>query len=105
MCLSTVKETYDNPLSLIQSGYKEFSGTGKNLRSQQNNKPIEFDKWLVAEEIEILASNGKKYTTGFHVYENESQKNRNSTLIYYRKVHTRGTEGIDTVVIAKEIYV
>lgn len=110
MCLSTIKETYDNPSTVIQSGYKEFTGTGKNLKSQQTGKAIEFDKWLVALEQQIKADDGQAYTSGFHVYEDETQvkklyRSSSTTLIYYRKVHTRGTQGSDTVVIAKEMYV
>ena len=109
MCLSTVKETYDNPSSLIQSGYKQFNGTGKNLTFTINGKPVEFDKWLSADEgaTKMKADDYNYYTRGFHVYEDESDvKNKSGyILVYMRKVHTKGTQDGLSVVIAKEIYV
>ena len=107
MCLSTVKETYDNPSSLIQSGYKKFNGTGKKLTFRINSKPVEFDKWLVADEAKLKADDYNYYTQGFHVYDDESQVNNKNgyTLVYMRNVHTKGTQTGISIVVAKELYI
>src|SRR5208282_3838850 len=104
MCLSTVKETYDNPSSMIQSGWKLFNGSGKNLNFTFGGKQVEFDKWLTADEQIISADDRNKYTTGFHVYYDEQEvKNKpNCRLVYMRNVHTKGTQDGLSILIAKE---
>ena len=110
MCLSSISETVE-PVSLIQSGWKEFDGPTAQPRfaaySYKGTRDVPLDKWITAEGKNIKVSTFKHYDAGFHVYSEEqelksrSQKRR----VYYRNVHTRGTQDNLTVVIAKEIYV
>lgn len=110
MCLEYVREKVA-PTSLIQSGWKEFSGGyNTNKLSFQNfpfrgSQTVPMDQWLTAEGDGKVR--GGDYKPGFHIYEDEKELDGRSRKrrVYYRRVHTRGTQDGLTVVIAQEMYV
>lgn len=110
MCLESVTETIKTPTALIQSGWKEFAGTTTGPRFQNFSfngaRNVPLDKWITAETKEVKISTFKKYTAGFHVYEDETElKGRQKRRVYYRNAHTRGRQNGFTIIIAPEIYV
>lgn len=113
--MSTVKETYDNPSPIIQSGYKLFKGASSSLEFEamvhKSKKEVPLDQWLTAEESSVRADDSRNYTAGFHAFTNEAEVKRASWAagrtgrrVYLRKVHTFGTQGGE-VIVAKEMYV
>lgn len=113
MCLDTVKEKYENPSPLIQSGYKVFRGSGNSLQFQAQTlggaQTLTLDKWIVAEEKQITANDQKSYITGFHICIDEKEVERyerssRSRRVYFRYAHTRGVQGGE-ILVAKEMYV
>lgn len=111
MCLDSIKEEYETPSPLVQGGWKEFSGTDAKPISQQTSKPIPLDQWIKANEVTISMSGGGSYTSGFHVYSDDTQISKNKgnyvkyRRVYYRNVTYLGTQDGKEVVIAREIYV
>lgn len=112
MCLDTVTERYENPSSVIQSGYKTFKGSNAVPQFQaqpyRGKNIVPLDEWLVAEEKTVLANDQKNYTTGFHVCidekEVEKYQSGKGRRVYFRYAHTRGFQGGE-ILIAKELYV
>ena len=112
MCLDIVKEQNESPSSMIMSGWKDFGKYGSDLEfkiiSLNNSKKVPRDQWIIAEKVNINATDGSKYDTGFHVWidENEAKKNNSGlTHVYIRKVGTLGIQEGLTVAIAEEMYV
>jgi hypothetical protein len=128
MCLTTVKEIYETPSTLIVDGWKEFDGSGKNIFFQNfpfnRRREVPLDKWLVAEvnlstdsstdsstdRGVIRSDDGKEYPAGFHVYADELELKKQGRMERYRRVFVRkvssfGTQGDLHVVIASEMYV
>lgn len=118
MCLDSVTEQFDKPTTLIQSGWKRFNGSGRNLLFEAyqygGTKDVPLDKWIKAEGTNI-AGRGQDYKAGFHVFEDETEFGKaggryyagkaDKRRVYYRKVHTRGRQEGLSVVLATEIYV
>jgi hypothetical protein len=116
MCLETVSDKIDKPTTLIQSGWKTFTGTQTQLRFEnmpfKGSRDVPLDKWITAEAtVEKISTGavirGRDYKPGFHIYEDE-QEVKSKTYkrrVYYRKVHTRGKQDGLTVIVALEMYV
>lgn len=68
--------------------------------SYKGEKRVPLDEWIVAEEQPV-----GNYTSGFHVYTDETQKESQWRRVYYRHVHTKGTQNGKSVVVARELYV
>lgn len=107
MCLDSVTGKVQ-PDALIQSGWKVFAH-GRPLLHFENfaykgEKRVPLEEWIVAEE-QKANSGATSYTTGFHVYTNEKQKESNWRRVYYRLAHTKGTQSGKECVVARELYV
>lgn len=107
MCLDVVNETYDNPSTLIQSGWKSFTGSKTKpqfeVKNLNGNKEVPLDTWLTAEE-----KREHGYITGFHIYTDETEtavKKLTIRRVYYRNATYLGLQNKGTVIIAKEMYV
>lgn len=104
MCLDSVTKSLATS-SLVESGFKTFSrGTGA-LRFENfglgGKDVVPLDQWITAEE-----KNVGTYTSGFHIYTREKEHNpANLRRVYFRRAHTRGSQGNKTIVVAKEMYV
>ena len=109
MCLSTIEEQYDPPSTLIIDGWKQFTGSGKALYFENyginNSKAVPLDQWITAFAVEISSLDYKKYTTGFHIYEEEPKNKVGYTRVFVRKVTYRGTQDSKKCLIAQEMYV
>lgn len=104
MCLDSVTKSLQTS-SLVESGFKEFSGSKAAPRFQNvplhGKHEVPLDQWITAKE-----ENVGKYTSGFHIYTRE--KEHFETLlrrVYYRNAHTKGKQGNKTIVVAREMYV
>jgi hypothetical protein len=111
MCLHSIKERNDNPSTMIISGWKEFNGSGKSLRFQNQTLNLKYDvpldKWITAEKKAVKGSPSVSYESGFHVWINEKELGSNYKYrrVYIRKIQTIGVQGGLTVAVADEIYV
>lgn len=116
MCLSSVKETYDSPSTLIVDGWKEFAGTSTKPQFQNfphaGSTTVQLDTWLEITGTEkIVAGDGKKYDAGFHAYSDEKdlKMDRASTRpyrrVFLRRITCLGMQELNKCVIAQEMYV
>ena len=113
MCLSVIDKDIKNPNTLIQSGWKNFSGTHSQPIFETckfaDSYTVPLDKWITAEGDKIKAGWRSDYKAGFHIYEDEMElsttKRINKRRVYFRRVHTRGSQNKVTVVVALEMYV
>jgi hypothetical protein len=120
MCLTKVLEIYSNPSSVITDGWKEFrvvngkklefatfSLDGKSVASGTGME-VPMDKWIKASSISVLASDKNYYSSGFHVYTDETAKSHTHMArrrVYIRKVKTKGLQEGEECLIADEMYV
>lgn len=112
MCLDSITENL-TPTAMIQSGWKEFSGSRSDPQfwacNYKGKDDVPLDKWISAEKKPVAISGwrGIKYESGFHIYTDETQlKLRgNKRRVYFRNAHTCGPQDSLTVVIAQEMYV
>jgi hypothetical protein len=109
MCLTKVVTTYVKPSGLIVDGWKEFIGSGSSMKFPNYGGSVALDVWLRADEIrptmDITASDGKKYKSGFHAYADEQGKPSYCQRVYLRSITYAGEEGGRKCVIAHEMYV
>jgi hypothetical protein len=109
MCLATARKV--TPTTLVMDGWKLFYGSETNLKfrssSLTGSSGVSFNVWLKAEEIEISASDGTKYMTGFHVYDDYEQVRKLADIrrVYYRNVTYIGKQDKESCIIAQEMYV
>ena len=110
MCLDTIKEKNDIPSTMIMSGWKQFNGSGRSLRFQNmpinSNYDVPLDEWIKAEK-KTVSGNGFSYESGFHVYTEEKELNKQYSYrhVYIRKIKTVGIQSSMTVAVAEEMYV
>ncbi len=110
MCLQSITTKFDKPSSVILSGWKHFSGTKQSPMFQHfgldKDMTVPLDRWLRAQGS-FIDDNRSGYEVGFHIYENEKEFKDDKTLrrVYYRNVHTRGTDSNVTTIVAREMYV
>lgn len=111
MCLDTISHPALPATTMVQSGWKQFGGsfTRPNFQSSALKAKMEvpLDQWLTADE-QSISYGGGKYTSGFHIYEDETQfKNNQSAYrrVYFRQAHTKGKQDSKTVLVAREMYV
>ena len=115
MCLSSVKETYSNPSSVITDGWKEFTSSvgklffhtyGLDGGFDDAAREVPMDKWIKAAEISVTAGDYKQYTSGFHVYTNgKNAAGVSRRRVYIRRVKAKGLQGDEECLIANEMYV
>jgi hypothetical protein len=116
MCLSIVKETYDNPSGLIMDAWKEFGGTARKPTFQQftiaKSADVPLDKWITATDEhtpgkKITALDSKPYAPGFHVFYNEQELKEMGGLrrVFVRKITCLGIQTSKQVVVAQEMFV
>lgn len=109
MCLDSVTQKLE-PSNVIESGWKEFSGTQRRPEFQNvglksgNNVPL--DQWIKAEGTKI-GSGSVSYDAGFHIYSNEREfLTRNPyRRVYFRNAHTLGKQDNKTVTVVRELFV
>lgn len=114
MCLSTVKEIYDNPSTCIVDGWKELGSTGSpRVQMAINGRyDVPLDKWVKATDEHaksgIKASDNTIYQPGFHVYSDETEfRKKDSTMrrVFVRNITCLGTQDGKHVIIAQEMYI
>ena len=112
MCLSAIKESYDQPSPLITDGWKVFNGTDLRPLFQSRvlggSAEVPLDKWLRAEGVrDIPADDGNFYRPGFHAYSNEDQLNGKSWFrrVFLRQITCLGRQDGKDCVVAQEMYV
>ena len=112
MCLSTVKETYDNPSKVIVDGWKNIDASKPRFQLAVNGSlDIPKDKWITAtSEHEksgqgIKADDGIRYEPGFHAYADEKElKGKGHVRVFLRGVSCLGSQDGKQVIIAREMY-
>lgn len=114
MCLEKVTETLDGSVTMIESGWKQFSGGARGMVPQFECQTlggvsaVPLDQWIKAEaQVEIPASDRNLYKPGFHIFTDEKAakiKNANHRVYFRRPLHLGVDRKVQTV-IAQEMYV
>lgn len=110
MCLEYIHEEYEHPSAVILDAWKEFGGSESKPQVQypvNGSNVIPFDQWVKAEGSRINMGPSKDYPAGFHCYEDESTKSYNPgrRRVFIRRIHTRGRQHGEVVLVASEMYV
>lgn len=116
MCLSAVKEIYDNPSPMIVDGWKGFDGTPSKPKVQipiNGTYEVPLDKWIKATDENakngIRADDKTTYAPGFHAYADESEvkpwSNQSLRRVYLRQITCLGRQDGKTTVVAQEMFV
>lgn len=105
MCLTRISRMVDKPVALIQDGWKNHAPYFSYLLPDGTSAVV-FDKWLKANQITIVADDGTRYTTGFHVYIDEEDKPLGATRrVFVRNITYLGRQEKYKCAIADEIYI
>jgi hypothetical protein len=109
--MSRVVEQYDHPSAVIMDGRKQFGGTPSKPTFQnmalKGAYDVPLDQWISADTSKkIIATDGKGYEAGFHVYEEDKETTKSAyRVVFVRSVSARGEEGQRRLFIAREMYV
>jgi len=107
MCLEISRAAAPTPL--IESGWKKFGGSGSALffemQSLGGKNSVPLDSWVKADtSVKIRANNRQDYSSGFHIYTDDS-KTKGWRRVYYRRAHASGEQDGHSCVVVPEMYV